>query len=60
MPYFPDKDREEELEAAAPCHMCSARAALPHANCANQACNRLFLTCPECNVRASMGEAFGN
>ena len=41
-----------QLPAAAPCQMCNGRAELPHANCANIDCNKLFLACPTCKVIA--------
>ena len=39
-----------QLPAAAPCQMCGGGAELPHANCANIDCNKLFLACPACKV----------
>ena len=45
-----DKDSEEELQAAAPCQACGATAVLPHMNCANIDCNKLFLACEACKV----------
>jgi rhodanese-related sulfurtransferase len=38
----------EALPAAAPCRVCGGEAALPHGNCANIDCNRLFLACEAC------------
>ena len=52
---------EEELEAAAPCQACGATAVLPHMNCANIDCNKLFLACDACKVcrQASMSSGCG-
>lgn len=41
-----------QLPAAAPCQMCNGTAELPHANCANIDCNKLFLACPTCKVNS--------
>ena len=49
----PNKDEEAPLEAAAPCAVCGGTAELPHANCANIDCNKLFLGCPECKTQLS-------
>lgn len=46
----PNKDQQEELVAAAPCHSCGGEAVLPHANCANIDCNKLFIACDNCKV----------
>jgi hypothetical protein len=42
-----------QLPAAAPCALCGGSAQLPHMNCANIDCNRLFLACAACRVRGS-------
>ncbi|BDA46497.1 Rhodanese-like domain-containing protein 8, chloroplastic [Coccomyxa sp. Obi] len=42
-----------QLPAAAPCQMCGGAAELPHANCANIDCNKLFLACPACKKKHS-------
>jgi predicted sulfurtransferase len=39
-----------EAEAAAPCAACGGAATLPHANCANVDCNRLFIACGACRA----------
>ena len=44
----PNKDKEEPLEAVADCALCGKKAVLPHLNCANVDCNKLFLACEEC------------
>lgn len=44
------REAARRLPAAAPCQMCGGRAELPHANCANIDCNKLFLACPACKV----------
>ncbi|EFN58640.1 hypothetical protein CHLNCDRAFT_10350, partial [Chlorella variabilis] len=49
----PNKDKEEELEAAAPCQVCGATAVLPHMNCANIDCNKLFIACDACKTKFS-------
>jgi len=40
--------RGDGLAAAAPCKRCGGQAQLPHMNCANIDCNKLFLSCPAC------------
>jgi len=45
------REASRQLPAAAPCQMCGGCAELPHANCANIDCNKLFLACPACKVR---------
>lgn len=40
-------DSEQGLVAAVPCS-CGAAAKLPHSNCANLDCNRLFMACEAC------------
>lgn len=40
--------KAEELPAAAPCQVCGGTAILPHINCANIDCNKLFIACEEC------------
>jgi predicted sulfurtransferase len=44
----PNKDEEAPLEAAAPCALCGGTAELPHTNCANIDCNKLFMACSGC------------
>lgn len=44
----PNKNEEAPLEAAVPCQLCGGRAVLPHANCANIDCNKLFIACDAC------------
>ena len=41
------------LPAAAPCLLCGGRASLPHLNCSNIDCNRLFIACSGCALRLS-------
>ena len=41
----------EGLPAAAPCLLCGGRASLPHLNCSNIDCNRLFICCGACASR---------
>jgi predicted sulfurtransferase len=48
---FADKAGDAPLEAAAPCAACGGTAALPHVNCANIDCNKLFIACDACRVR---------
>lgn len=36
---------------AASCALCGGAAHLPHMNCANLDCNRLFLACSACKAR---------
>ena len=43
-------DAIADLPAAVPCQMCGGRALLPHLNCANVDCNKLFIACGECRV----------
>lgn len=40
-----DPAHEGQLVAAAPCAACGHAASLPHMNCANIDCNKLFLAC---------------
>lgn len=47
----PNKDRNEPLEPVVGCSICGGKAILPHLNCANVDCNKLFLACQECQVR---------
>eukprot|EP00887_Chlorella_sp_A99_P002807 scaffold6.g2807.t1 len=47
----PNKDTEEPLEAAAPCQVCGGTAVLPHMNCANIDCNKLFIACEACRTK---------
>lgn len=44
----PNKDKEEPLEAVANCALCGDKPILPHLNCANVDCNKLFLACQAC------------
>ena len=39
---------EGALPVAASCALCGGAAQLPHMNCANLDCNRLFLACGAC------------
>lgn len=42
-------DSAQPLPAAVPCQLCrSVQAVLPHANCANVMCNKLFIACDAC------------
>ncbi|CAD7698986.1 unnamed protein product [Ostreobium quekettii] len=43
--------QELPLEAARACELCSSPAELPHMNCANIDCNKLFVACKECKVK---------
>lgn len=51
------------LKAAVPCALCGGEAELPHMNCANVDCNKLFIACPTCKVsgsrRLGWGEVWG-
>lgn len=39
----------QELPAAVPCQLCGrAKGLLPHMNCANVLCNKLFIACKSC------------
>ena len=40
-----DPAHQGQLVAAAPCAACGQAASLPHMNCANIDCNKLFLAC---------------
>ncbi|DBA74585.1 TPA: hypothetical protein ACH3X2_009457 [Trebouxia sp. C0005] len=42
-----DPEHEGQLVAAAPCTACGETASLPHMNCANIDCNKLFLACDQ-------------
>lgn len=44
------EEGEAGLIAAAPCQVCGGAAVLPHMNCANIDCNKLFIACPACKV----------
>eukprot|EP00891_Asterochloris_glomerata_P000295 jgi/Astpho2/295/e_gw1.00010.86.1_t len=46
------QEASRELPAAVPC-VCGQPAALPHLNCANVDCNRLFLACSACQAKLS-------
>lgn len=39
------------LEPASLCELCQAPAELPHLNCANIDCNKLFIACEECKIK---------
>mmetsp|Transcript_17158 Transcript_17158/g.47887 ORF Transcript_17158/g.47887 Transcript_17158/m.47887 type:complete len:196 (-) Transcript_17158:23-610(-) len=42
----------KELSAAVPCELCGSQApVLPHLNCANIDCNKLFLACEHCRTK---------
>lgn len=43
-----EEEDEALLPAAAPCLLCGGRASLPHLNCSNIDCNRLFISCRAC------------
>ena len=45
-----DPEHEGQLVAAAPCAACGETASLPHMNCANIDCNKLFLACHQHKV----------
>lgn len=45
-----DPEHEGQLVAAAPCAACGGKASLPHMNCANIDCNKLFLACDQHKV----------
>ena len=47
----PNKDVDEPLVAAADCLLCREPAVLPHLNCSNVDCNRLFLSCDSCKQK---------
>lgn len=47
----PNKEEEAPLEAAAPCALCGGTAELPHTNCANIDCNKLFMACSGCKTQ---------
>lgn len=42
-----DPEHQGQLVAAAPCAACGETASLPHMNCANIDCNKLFLACDQ-------------
>ena len=44
----PNKNKQEPLEPVANCALCGDKAILPHLNCANVDCNKLFLACQKC------------
>ncbi|KAL6772292.1 hypothetical protein ACKKBG_A29660 [Auxenochlorella protothecoides x Auxenochlorella symbiontica] len=44
------EEGEAGLTAAAPCQVCGGAAVLPHMNCANIDCNKLFIACPACKT----------
>lgn len=46
-----DPGHEGQFVAAAPCATCGQAASLPHMNCANIDCNKLFLACDQHKVR---------
>jgi predicted sulfurtransferase len=43
-----DPEEVSALSAAEPCALCGASACLPHENCSNVDCNKLFLACSAC------------
>ena len=43
---------QRALVPAVSCQLCGGPAMLPHRNCANLDCNRLFVACDDCTVRA--------
>ena len=45
MPDSGDPAHQGQLVAAASCAACGEAASLPHMNCANIDCNKLFLAC---------------
>jgi hypothetical protein len=45
-----DQAAAGELPAAASCQLCGGKPELPHENCANIDCNKLFLACAGCKV----------
>jgi predicted sulfurtransferase len=47
----PNKEANEPLVAAADCLLCGEPAVLPHLNCSNVDCNRLFLACDACKQK---------
>ena len=47
----PNKEVDEPLVAAADCLLCGQPAVLPHLNCSNVDCNRLFLGCDACKEK---------
>lgn len=47
----PNKDVEEPLVPVANCALCGGTAILPHLNCANVDCNKLFLACLDCQEK---------
>ncbi|GMH42010.1 hypothetical protein BSKO_09929 [Bryopsis sp. KO-2023] len=53
IPPEPESNAKGPLPAAIPCELCGESSAeLPHMNCANVDCNKLFVACPSCKVRA--------
>lgn len=49
----PDRGQMAPLQAAASCAVCGDAAALPHVNCANIDCNKLFIACDACKTKLS-------
>lgn len=47
----PNKDCDEPLVAAARCLLCGEAPVLPHLNCSNVDCNKLFLACDACKKK---------
>ena len=47
-----DGTAPERLPAATSCALCGGEPELPHLNCANIDCNKLFLACPACKVNS--------
>ncbi|GAB4820885.1 hypothetical protein N2152v2_007931 [Parachlorella kessleri] len=50
-PEEPADTPADQLPAAVPCQMCGEAAVLPHMNCANVDCNKLFLACNACKTQ---------
>lgn len=62
LPVYASTESEDEetastaaaLPAAVPCQLCEGPlATLPHCNCANLDCARLFVACDTCKVRGT-------
>ena len=53
-----DPGHKGQLVAAAPCAACGQAASLPHMNCANIDCNKLFLACDRHKVGPTTCSAF--
>ena len=46
-----NREQAAALVPAVSCQLCGGPARLPHRNCANLDCNRLFVACNDCAVR---------